>query len=79
MNWNQFKEPVSNMCLSGTVVASCSLTQEVAGSNPLTVITNIFVTEITGFSDKEIIETPIATGSCRPLLLRGLRDQWYET
>ena len=25
------KNPVSHMCLAGTVVASCSLTQEVAG------------------------------------------------
>ena len=34
MNWAQFKDPVSHMCLVGTVVASWSLTQEVAGSNP---------------------------------------------
>ena len=32
MNWDQFKDPVSHMCLAGTVVASWSLTQEVAGS-----------------------------------------------
>ena len=31
MNWAQFKDPVSRMCLAGTVVASWSLTQEVAG------------------------------------------------
>ena len=30
MNWAQFKDPVSYMCL-GTVVASSSLVQEVAG------------------------------------------------
>ena len=30
------------MYLAGDVVASWSLTQEVAGSNPLTVMTNIF-------------------------------------
>ena len=29
------------MCLTGAVVTSWSLTQEVAGSNPLTVMTNI--------------------------------------
>ena len=29
-----FKDPVSNMCLAGAVVASWSLTQEVAGSMP---------------------------------------------
>ena len=33
------------MCLAGAVVASWSLTQEVAGSGPFTVMTNIFVTE----------------------------------
>ena len=31
MNWAQFKDPVSRMCLAGTVVASRSLTQEVVG------------------------------------------------
>ena len=34
MNWAQFKDPVSHMCLAGTVVASWSLIQEVAGSSP---------------------------------------------
>ena len=34
MNWIQFKDPVSHMCLAGAVVASWSLTQEVAGSSP---------------------------------------------
>ena len=33
------------MCLAGAVVASWSLTQEVTGSNPFTVMTNIFVSE----------------------------------
>ena len=28
MNWDQFKDPASHMCPAGTVVASCSLTQE---------------------------------------------------
>ena len=31
MNQDQFKDPVSHMCLTGAVVASGSLTQEVAG------------------------------------------------
>ena len=35
MNWAQFKDPVSYMCLAGAVVASWSLTQEVTGSSPL--------------------------------------------
>ena len=34
MNWAQFKDPVSHMCLPGAVVASWSLRQEVAGLNP---------------------------------------------
>ena len=34
MNWSQFKDPVSHMCLAGTVVAFMSLTQEVAVSSP---------------------------------------------
>ena len=40
MNW----DPVSHICLAGSVVASWSLTQEVAGSNNLFKY-NIFVTE----------------------------------
>ena len=33
------------MCLTDTVVASWSLSREVAGSSPFTVMTNFFVTE----------------------------------
>ena len=51
MNWAQFKDPVSHMCLAGTVVASWSLTQEVTGSIPFIVMTNIFVTEFSEFSE----------------------------
>ena len=36
---------------SGTVLASCSLTQEVPGSSPFTAMTNIFVTEFLEFSE----------------------------
>ena len=54
----QFKDPVSHMCLAGTVVASWSLTQEVAGSSPFTVLTNIFVTEFHE-SVKHLGKTPI--------------------
>ena len=35
MNWAQFKDPVSHMCLADTLVASWSLTQEVTGSSLL--------------------------------------------
>ena len=34
MSWALFKYPVPHMCLAGTVVASSSLTQEVAGLRP---------------------------------------------
>ena len=36
-----FKVPVSHTCLAGIVVASWSLTQEIAGLSPFTVMTNI--------------------------------------
>ena len=39
------------MCLTGAVVASWSLTQQVRGSSPFTVITNIFVIEFTEFRE----------------------------
>ena len=43
MNWAQFKNPVSHMCLAGAVVTSWSLTQEVAVCrlDPFTLMTNI--------------------------------------
>ena len=43
MNWAQFKDPVSHICLAGAVVASWSLTQEVAGSDHFTVMADIFI------------------------------------
>ena len=51
MNWGQFKDPVSHVCLAGPVVASWSLTQEKAGLNSFTVVTNIFVTEFSEFKE----------------------------
>ena len=38
---SQFKDSVSHMCLDGFVLAPWSLKQEVAGSSPFTVMTNI--------------------------------------
>ena len=35
MNWAQFKDSFSYMCLAGAVLAFWSLTQEVSGSNTL--------------------------------------------
>ena len=51
MKWAEFKDPVSYMCLAGPVVASWSLTQDVAGLNPFTVMTNILITEFTEFNE----------------------------
>ena len=45
MNLAQFKDPVSHMCRTGTVVASWSFTHEVAGLSP--------------FNDKHLGKTPI--------------------
>ena len=51
MNWVQLKDPVSHVCLASTVVASWFLTQEMAGSNPFIVMTNVFVTGFSEFSE----------------------------
>ena len=34
MNWAQFKDSLSHMCLAGTMIASVSLKLEIAGSKP---------------------------------------------
>ena len=51
INWAQFKDTVSYMYLTGAMVISWSLKQEVAGSNHFTVMTNIFVTEFAEFGE----------------------------
>ena len=51
MNWVQFIDPVSHMCIAGAVITSWSLIQAVAGSNMLTVITNILVAEFSEIND----------------------------
>ena len=51
MNWSQFRDSVSNICLAGAVIACWSLTQEMASSSPFTVMTNIFVTEFAEFTE----------------------------
>ena len=51
MNWGPFKDPVSHLFLAGTVAASWSLTQEVAGSSSSTLMTNIFVPEFAEFNE----------------------------
>ena len=42
------KIPVSHMCFAGVVVAFWSLTQEVAGSNPFKIVTNIYRSQCRG-------------------------------
>ena len=49
-----YKDPVSHMCLVAAVVASWSLTQEVAGSSPFTVISNILANSV-----KQLGKTPL--------------------
>ena len=51
INLIKFKDSVSHMCLAGALVASWSLTQEVAGLSPFTVMRYIFVTEFAEFSE----------------------------
>ena len=52
MNRGQLKDAVSHMYLAGAVVAFWYLIQDMAGSNPFTVMTNIFVTEFRKFNLK---------------------------
>ena len=49
--WAQFTDPVFDICPAGTLVVSWCLTQEVAGSSPFTVMTNIFVIKFAEFSE----------------------------
>ena len=51
MNWAQFEDPVSHICLAGAVVASWNLTQEVVSLSPFTVMKNIFGTEFSVFGE----------------------------
>ena len=51
MNWGQFKDLVSHMSVAGAVVQPWSITQEVAGSNAFTVMTNILVTVLIEFNE----------------------------
>ena len=51
LNWGQFKDPVFHMCLAGTVVASWSQTQEVAGLNPFAIRTTIFANKFREFNE----------------------------
>ena len=52
MDCSQFKDPVSHMCFAGAVVVFWSVTQELFGWQVRALLTNIFVTEISEFSEK---------------------------
>ena len=54
MNLAQFKDLVSHMCFVGTVVVSWSLTQEVAGFDHFSVMTNILSLRFAVETFKEI-------------------------
>ena len=58
---HQFKDPVSHMCLAGSVVGSWSLTLEVAGSSPFTIMANIFslnsLNSVKTFRKNSIVDT----------------------
>ena len=51
MNGGHLKYSVIHLCLAGAVVASWSLTQEMVGSNPCPVRTNILITEYSEFKE----------------------------
>ena len=55
-----FNDPVSHLCLAGGVVESWSLTQEVIGSSPFTVMANCFVSLNSLNSAKHLLKTPMS-------------------
>ena len=60
MNWAQFKDPNSHMCLAGAVVACQFLTQEVAGWQVRVLLMSIFFfIEFAEFSEKHLGKTPL--------------------
>ena len=71
MNQGQFKDPVCYMCLAGTAVAYWSLTQEIVGSSPFTVMT-IFLSLNSANSRKHLGKTQL----CRLVLL--IRALWIR-
>ena len=50
MNWDPFKDLLPHLCLSGSVITSWCLTEEVAGSNNL-VFYKSYGTECAEFSN----------------------------
>ena len=69
MNWAQFTDPISHMCLAGAVVACQFLTLEVAGWQVRVLLMSIFfVTEFAEFSEKHLGKTPLLLGQLLALI-----------
>ena len=71
MNWTQFKDPVSHMCLAGTVVSILVTYTRggwVAGSSPFTVMTNILsvnsANSVKTFRENAVVNLPWCGGQC---------------
>ena len=79
MNLSQFTDLVSYMCLAGYVVASWSLTQEMAGSSSFTIATIILSLNSLN-SVKTFRENSIIKYQCYRLLILGVNstgiNQW---
>ena len=73
MNWGQFKDLVSHMCLAGAVLACWSLTQEVAVLSPFTVMRNIFVT---GFRE-HLEKTQIRISKYSSIIFMPCKSELY--
>ena len=73
MNWAECKDPVSHMCLANTVVASWSVTQEVAGLSPSTVMTNIL-----SLNSLKCLPTPAPEYNWYPLEIPGINHGLYR-
>ena len=70
MNWAQFKDPISHMCLAGAVVTCWSLTQEVAAWQVRVLLMSyFFVTELAEFSEKHLGITPLCWCTIRAALV----------
>ena len=66
MNWTQFKDPVSHICLADTVAASWSLIQDVAGWQIFLSLNSLNWVKI--FSKQECIPIGCVPPTCCPYL-----------
>ena len=72
MNLGQFKDPACYLWLTDAVVASWSLTQEVAGLNPFTVMTNIL--SLNSANSKKTFRENSINHDCHPVEWTAVRD-----